>query len=418
MKTLLITGTLACALISAPTELVFATTSDEANAVLTAQLGAIKQYLTRLTVPAGGAALTESELRAAIRGGADWLRHAQEPTGHFRYEYIPYEDQYRNDDNIVRQAGALYALGEILRRDSGDPLRVHNTMKQSIEFFLAQSKESFSAGESFRCITKTETSRVCPLGATALALIGTLAYVQEFPEEARTYDALIRDYRAYILAMQKKSGGFRDRHMVGNGSQSEDESAFSNGEALLALVRLYEHEQSRAVKLAIERSVAHLREQPFDSNLYLWMMAALRDLNAITPRDTYIDYAHTFTEWRVAGATRNWTRTHNYCPYAEGLASALALLQGNIAEAAVAPLRAELDRRNRVHATLQIHDGDRVRLMYEEGTPTFVSLATPRNAVGGFLTGAHEPTQRIDFTQHCITGYVQTLVDLDGGSLQ
>lgn len=39
-------------------------------------------------------------------------------------------------------------------------------------------------------------------------------------------------------------------------------------------------------------------------------------------------------------------------------------------------------------------------------------------ALGGFLTGENELTQRIDFTQHCVSAYLQKRVDMDGLSFE
>lgn len=402
-----------CSLILFPFDHAFASSSTATLEEVAEKRVAIERYLARLNVRSNATPLTPDELGAAIGDGVVWLKQAQEKNGHFRYEYLPYEDHYLDDDNIVRQAGALYALGEVLRRDPKDTHAVADTMERSIRFFISRSKRDTYDDRTFRCVTKTESSMNCPLGATALALIGTLAYIDAFPKEGRAYAPLIADYRAHILAAQKENGGFRNSYKIGSKHQNDAESSFSNGEALYALVRLYEHERSSDVKRAIGRAVAYLEAQPYDSNLYLWIMAALRDLDQISPNEAYATYAKAFTEWRVAGAQRNWKREHNYCPYAEGLSSALALIAKTMPESTRGPLVRELDLRNRAHMMFQITANDRVRLELKEGIFTFASLAQPRNAIGGFLTGEHELSERIDFTQHCIIGYVQTLADLN-----
>ncbi len=81
------------------------------------KLNALQSYITRAY--GTRTPLANDELKTSINAGATWLIHAQEPNGHFRYEYLPYEGTYRVDDNMVRQTGALYALGEVRRRTVG-----------------------------------------------------------------------------------------------------------------------------------------------------------------------------------------------------------------------------------------------------------------------------------------------------------
>ncbi len=201
------------------------------------------------------------------------------------------------------------------------------------------------------------------------------------------------------------------------GTASDEESAFSNGEALLALVRYYQYQQDAQVKGAIDKAFDHLKAQPYNGDLHLWIMAALIDMNTLWPKEEYKTYARGFTDWRLTSSNRASRNTHNYCPYVEGIASALILLKNDPKEKNGAFLQ-ELESRNRFHYMLQLTDKDAVRVMNEAGNIQFKTLAEPREtAIGGFLTGDTALTQRIDFTQHCITAYVQTLVDIRGEAL-
>lgn len=400
-----------------PVRVSFAASTTADTETLQSMIDAIRAYLARAQ-GRNTAPLTPRELRVSIGAGAEWLKNAQEESGHFRYEYRPYENTYSGDDNIVRQAGALYALGEILRRSEGDSLEVGRAMKRSIAYFTSLTREDDSGEETFSCIAKNETSMRCPLGATALALVGIISYVEAYPKEAKTYEPLIDAYRTYILTMQKANGGFRDLHSVESGRLNSAESAFSNGEALLALVRVYAYEQNDEVKDAILRAFNYLKAQPYDSNLYLWIMAATRDMHALWPHEEYTEYARSFTLWRIEEAKRLTDRTRNYCAYSEGVASAASMLEDTLTGTEWVRVSTELNARNRNHHALQLTENDTVRLVMKNGVPIFGTLETPRQALGGFLTGDGEPSQRIDFTQHCITGYVQTLVDVLGDNLE
>jgi hypothetical protein len=64
---------------------------------------------------------------------------------------------------------------------------------------------------------------------------------------------------------------------------------------------------------------------------------------------------------------------------------------------------------------LQIQESDAFR--YISDTKSFGALQDESKALGGFLTGLVELTQRIDFTQHCLSAYLQEHVDIDGQAL-
>ncbi len=382
----------------------------ENTTTLEAQVRALTTYLARERKKHSVVSLSRDELRTSITAGVEWLKNAQEPNGHFKYEYIPYENTYREDDNIVRQTGALYALGEILKRNNTDVYKISGTITQSLSYFSLLTKTTEGGG---RCIATSAVGTKCELGATSLALIGLLDYLKYAPEKKLLYKKDLEGYLTFILLMQKENGGFRNQYRVLSTKQSSAESPFSNGEALLALVRYYEFNKRADVKGATDTAFSYLKDEPYDASLYLWIMAALKDLNRIEPNAEYVEYADTFTQWRIQGGASYLTGARNTCPYAEGIASALSILKGTISESRYQAYRAVLDKGNRINHRFQIITNDTTRVLTPPSGITIQSLEQLESALGGFLTSDSEPTQRIDFTQHCINTYVQTTADLD-----
>lgn len=177
------------------------------------------------------------------------------------------------------------------------------------------------------------------------------------------------------------------------------------------------YEKRDVVKTAIDSAFTYLKNEPYDTALYLWIMAALKDMHRLEPHAEYVSYATAFTKWRIASGASYLTGTRNTCAYAEGVASALNILKGNIDETTYTNYRSVLDRANRLNRRFQIGPSDVTRVFISEGGARFGTLERPQLAVGGFLTSNTEPTQRIDFTQHCMSASLQTLVDLDGRTL-
>jgi hypothetical protein len=402
--------------------IIFQSTPAEADTDtknLDAQIDALSAYIqrTQITWKKTPPPLSHERTEEIIKNGTGWLVASQEESGHFAYEYIPYEDQYREDDNIVRQAGALYALGEVVRRSQTQNKETNQAIENAVSYFESLSPEHEYDGKTLRCITKNKNSKLCKLGATSLALIGILSYVEENPKKAAEYEELIEGYKTFILQAKKEGTGFRDQYTVGSGFRGDTESPFSNGEALLALVRYYQYNDDAEVKKVIDDSFVYLHKQPFDSSLYLWMMAALKDMNVLWPNATYTTYGKNFTFWRLSSIQAFHNSSHNYCPANEGFASAYSLLENTLAQSEANKLRTEIDFWNTKNSGLQIGASEELRFSVVDGKQQFNAIQNLTQSAGGFLTSDAVPTQRIDFTQHCVTAYVQTLVDIDTRSL-
>ena len=415
-------------LILAPFSFSVAHASEETQEVqlLIKQVQILLQEVERLqamllphrTTEADFKPLKEIELKETISKGVSWFKTAQEENGHFRYEYLPYEDKYLPLDNIVRQAGGLYALGEVASHDEENKLDLEETLQKSIGFFNSLSAKGEWNGYVFKCIKNSEHNDICQLGATSLALVGLIDAADRFPDIKEKYDDLIHSYGKYIVAMKKEGSGFRHAYNSGS-SPSEEESSFSNGEALLALVRYYKYSPDEDVKKVIDDSFTYFNSEdvPFDFPLYLWVMAAIKDMNELWEKEEYVEYVREYTKWRLNGFAHRKGSNHNMCAYVEGVASAYSVLRGNIEAEELDSIQNEINYWLRRSLDLQVGDSDVHRIIHAEDRSFFGEIVNKEKSFGGFLTDQNELTQRIDFTQHCINSYLQQHVDINGGSI-
>ncbi len=153
-----------------------AATQTNTTSELEAQLSALRTFLARAPQASIPKPLSDDEMRAVINEGTAWLLASQEQNGHFAYEYEPYEGSYLSGDNIVRQAGAHFALGEVHRRHSSPSDELAEGIERAAAYFAAQTIYVNEDGERFACIASSPRSSKCKLGATALALVGILGY--------------------------------------------------------------------------------------------------------------------------------------------------------------------------------------------------------------------------------------------------
>lgn len=361
--------------------------------------------------------LTTEQLRETIINGTQWFKNAQENSGHFKYEYAPFLDRYIDDDNMVRQAGGLYVLGELYRKDPKNKLELQEIVEKAISYFEENTVEGELNDKEFKCLLKYSTR--CSLGGTSLALIGIIDLVHKTPSLESEYQNLIEDYKNYILAMKLSGKGFRERYYLDR-NQSTYESPFSNGEAFLALARYYKYNPDEEVKEVIDEAYDYFEEiytEEWDNNFYLWGMAALKDLYESDPKEEYFLFVKDFTDWRVESYTANRESSRNRCAYIEGVVSAYSVLEKNISGEEQQHYLEEINFWLAKSKQLQIKSSDFLRLAFNNNFLRKIRLENKEKAIGGFLTASTEPVQRIDFTQHCLNSYLQKLVDIDGEEL-
>lgn len=365
-----------------------------------------------LFVSAKTVALSDEQLKKIIENAVSWLQNAQEENGHFRYEYMPFWDRYVDDDNVVRQAGAFYVLGEVFVKMPGG-FDLGANLEKAVVYFAKNSIESKFNGYEFKCLLKTEDT--CTLGGTSLLLVGLLDLVSADGSLKSKYEGEIEDYINFILAMEISDAGFRDKYVPGaGGKQSDAESAFSNGEALLALVRYYLYNPSEELKEVIDDGLKYfvrIYRQEFDPNFYLWGMAALKDWYKLFPEEKYYDFVKDYTDWRMERHKDLRTSSRNRCAYIEGVVSAFSVLESEATTEAEYKYLGEIDFWLNKSQSLQLKKKDTIKIVFGDKGAKILVIKKPSKALGGFLTSFSEPFQRIDFTQHCLSAYLQKLVD-------
>lgn len=172
----------------------------------------------------GGAAMVvaaASEPPRAIEAAAAHLVGSQLENGLFRYEYDFVTGRYSQRDNLVRQAGAGFALAEYLSYHRDE--RVAAALRRALRAYAAMSRP-FGGG---RLLGTEPDLSDAKAGATALALVSALRLRAATGEDG--FAAEIEDWAAALVALQLPDGGFAARPHV------REQSPYSNGEIWLAL---------------------------------------------------------------------------------------------------------------------------------------------------------------------------------------
>jgi len=238
--------------------------------------------------PAAAPGLSAARLKGAIELAAGYLERNCRADG--RFVYRRYLDSKRPGDdryNVLRHAGALYALGVYYQR-TPDPktlaamLRAAKYLRAGIRP-VGGSKDMLALWSPESELTGREKGRppVAKLGGAGLALVALSQTRRAQPDSAPLGE--LRGLGRFVLRMQKKDGSFYCKYFEGEGPDDRWTSLYYPGEAMLGLLCLHDLDP-RSVWLGaaaegmacLGRSRARQRTAPADH----WALLATQKLLA------------------------------------------------------------------------------------------------------------------------------------------
>jgi hypothetical protein len=342
--------------------------------------GALAAALLLFAAPAG--ATDPVDLAAA------YLRDAQLESGLFRYEYDFLEGRWSRKDNIVRQAGAAFALAFYHQQ------RRHEPTRQAVARVLAAlAALSIPHGKGL-LVSQDGSQEKARAGATALALAAAvLSGVESAPVAA---------WRDGLLALQRADGRFARTPV------DERPSGYYDGEIWLALALLAGEEAAAAPAEALQRADQGLMRSygtEADTAFYHWGQLAAATRYAATGDPRFVAFAAGQTDSFLTSARPKPSTIHNSCYALEGLAAAYALVATDqrlapLAERIVQRIGHELAH----NLSLQIQPNQQL-FRLREGAE--MRLAELPQFAGAFLNGRYRLQTRIDSTQHCLAALLQ-----------
>lgn len=349
--------------------------------------------------------LSREDFTTSIRLGTEFMLAHQTKEGRFDYEYDWRAASYSEDDNEVRQAGALWGLGLLYQDEPSIPLK--DGLDRGFAFFDEHATEG---PEGVRCIAYPG-SRAGGLGTVALV---ALAHLEVLRAPGDGFDAAaterlrqhLKGLLAHLVASLDDQGLFHGKYEPSNCRPHGKPSPYSDGEALLALVKAAKYEGRddlipilrRAADAGYVLNVAQALDEHPDSDTtkgyYQWSSMAFFELATSGWPDTekYGDYVLELADWMI-DVHRTLKRTKNTGYAYEGILHAYELARQRGDEARMRKYACVIDR------------GLGKLLSWQIGHPLgneIVRTAKPddRAALGGIQNDATSPGLRIDVTQH------------------
>jgi UDP-N-acetylmuramoyl-tripeptide--D-alanyl-D-alanine ligase len=349
--------------------------------------------LTVLLIAFTAPVLSQSE---RINLAATHMGRMQQEDGSFRYQFDFITARWSKDNNIVRQAGAGYALGEYMLTHRNPD--TENQLRRAIHWYSRSSME----WKSGRLLTFDGNYKKAKAGATALALISALYYRQVTADKG--FDQDIHAWTRGLLELRNENGGFSRR------PRKRKESPYSNGEIWLALgIYLQQFPDDTQVIKTLEQIdeyfLKYYSEKP-DIGFFHWGLMAAGERYKQTKNKRFVNFAVQQTNQYLKDMRPRINPNSNSCYAVEGMAAVLGMLE-------TFPEHSEFKRRlaERIgkemdkNLTLQILPGQQQVILGAGRTLSAPEISTNP---GAFLNGRLRPQIRIDATQHCLSAMLKT----------
>lgn len=349
--------------------------------------------------------LTRAMFDRSLELGRAFLLAHQKPAGNFDYEYDWKTLTQSQDDNEVRQAGALWGVA-LIAQDRLDP-SLSAALERGFGFFESHARPGRN---DTRCVAYPG-SRQGSTGTVALLALAYVDYLRTVDRDANDpryaqHRERLNGYLSQLAASTNGDALFHGDFDVKDCKPFGEPSPYSDGEALLALVKAAKYRGRRDLEPLIrraadatrlhhvERALAEDADSDTTKGFYQWGSMAYYELATSGWRDTD-RHGRTVLEladWMI-DVHRTLKRLKNTGYAYEGIIHAYEM----------ARIRNDEERRLKFGCAIDM--GLERLLTWQVGSPyanRFASAADPQNrlALGGVQNAAAESALRIDVTQH------------------
>jgi len=363
------------------------------------------------TMPPHPTDLTPDALLAAVRASADYLARAIDDRGAFTYLYDPLADKTVPRYDMLRHAGAIYALMEAY-----DELRVP-AWREKAARAVGYLKDRLTLSSDGAYLVRTPGQEQREVGGNGLALIALVQYAQATGDVSDL--SVMRQIARLIAHQQYEDGHFRENADVAREDpDTRDENLSTEiyyyaGEATLGLVRLYAIDPNpqwlagaeKAANYLVQVRDAHddLQHQIHDH----WLSYALHDLYVRTRDPSYAAHAN-----KIAAAILLAERAPETVPYPDYVGT----FRG---EGETTPTSVRLEALASTYQLARFMGVDEnslrrtcVRLAsFTRGqqldTNSSYFAKNPSRTLGGVRESLLSSNLRIDYAQHAMSGWLR-----------
>ncbi len=354
----------------------------------------------------GAAEVAPQGLLAAVKLGAEYLVRMLSPAGRYTYMYHPSDERADSSYGWLRHSGATYALLEAFE-EFGEP-RYAEKAALALHYLGSHLKTDAASRGSYVIDTTDEEQQKA--GGAGLALLAYAKYAAVTGSRADL--ETMRSLARFIVAEQYADGHFRSNDDIEHepGKTLKREPIYYQGEAILALVRLYAIDPQPSYLDAARRGadwVVHVRDRfvSEDSQEHdHWASYAFNDLFRVTRDEAYLQHAY-----KIARAILKKQRGPNAMApdlvgtfYEAQTTPAATRLEAYAADIALTRFAGKPDAWLLDAARPVAHALVRAQFTLDSD----YWLKNPARAEGGMPESPFTPEIRIDYVQHAMSAWL------------
>ncbi|GAB4298633.1 MAG: hypothetical protein Kow0090_14080 [Myxococcota bacterium] len=348
--------------------------------------------------------LTRNILDKSLELGTQFLLNNQKPEGNFNYEYDWVKKKMNEDDNQVRQAGALWGLALIYQNKPDDKLVP--AIEKGLEFFEKNSKES-DDGRKWIVYPNDRMGKTGTVALVALSIIDYLRSARHLsPERKAKLESDLDKYLKFLVSVRERRGLLHQSYTFEEGRGMGGSSPYFDGESLLALVKAAKYLGKTEYKAAIFKlaDAAHRfnvkealrknRDSATTKGFYQWGSMSYFEMatSGWGNVEKYGDIVIELADWMI-DVHKTLKRGRNTAYAYEGIVSAYEMA------------RLKKDKRREEKYACVIDQGLLKLTSWQVGGPVQNDFLRARPtddklAVGGIMNARKSPPLRIDVTQH------------------
>lgn len=347
--------------------------------------------------------LTPSLLLEAATLGGEYLARSVDGKGRFVYLYDAARDQRADQYNVLRHAGAVYAMLGLYRVTRDQALLEAAT--RALDYLVAQIRPCTLGARNCLCLVENDEVKVGGHGLAILA-IATYAAVTG----TKKHLAVMEGLAEWLGALQGPNGNFRAHKVVfSSGALTSFQSEYYPGEAIYGLTMLYEIDHDRRwldVAQRAARYVAEVRDRGVATDQLPndhWFLYGIDRLYRQREDPVLLGHAMKIASAIIAAQNRtpafpDWLGSYYVPPRSapaatrsEGMVAAYHLAEDFAGDPRAADILSNILLATRFQLATQIR---------EENT---MYLRAPGRALGGFRGAFDNYEIRVDYVQHNVS---------------
>lgn len=232
--------------------------------------------------------LTENKkehLTSLVENNANFLYQQIQESGRFIYGYFPAFDRELKSYNTVRHCTSVYALIESfeVKEQKQYWKKIYKAIQYAIDTFYREKQENVAF------MIDGEKDQEIKLGSNAAAILMFTKY-QELTQDDR-YQKYAEAIANGILAMIDAEG--QTTHVLHYPSYEIKEKfriVYYDGEAALALLRLYQLNHDEKLLATVKLMFEHFIEKKYDKYHDHWLSYCTNELTKICPEEKYFQF--------------------------------------------------------------------------------------------------------------------------------